>query len=106
MIFLNQSELRKYKHPKSKTLLEVQFYVQSFLIPNIILKIPLSALGLLKTTTFISRPPIQYRQKQIPAIIRIAEIITNASLNGNNAAVKRPAANAMQIIPLELRINK
>ena len=37
------------------------FYVVSFFIPKIILKIPLKNLGLLKITTFIKLPPLIFR---------------------------------------------
>ena len=75
-----------------------------FLIPKIILKIPLKNFGLFTSTTFIRKPPIsinyQQRQQEIPSIITQIASIATKNLGGQKQLIKRPNAKVSPIAPL------
>ena len=74
-----------------------------FLIPKIILKIPLKNFGLFTNTTFIKIPPIIYyqqRQQEIPSIITQIASIATKNLGGQKQLISSPKAKVSPIAPL------
>ena len=81
----------------------VLIYMFCFLIPKIILKIPLKSFGLFTNTTFIKIPPIIYyqqRQQEIPSIITQTASIATKNLGGQKQLISKPKAKVSPIAPL------
>ena len=81
----------------------VLIYMFCFLIPKIILKIPLKNFGLFTNTTFIKIPPIIYyqqRQQEIPSIITQTASIATKNLGGQKQLISKPKAKVSPIAPL------
>ena len=75
------------------------FYVASFFMPKIILKIPDKNLGLLKITTFI-KSPRQFLAQATPSIItQIAKTATK-NRGGQKQLTSNPTAKVTEIMPL------
>ena len=81
----------------------VLIYMFCFLIPKIILKIPLKNFGLFTNITFINIPPIIYyqqRQQEIPSIITQIASIATKNLGGQKQLISKPKAKTIPIRPL------